>query len=128
MRGWPLTCYLSRMADASQADGVFFRNAAAPRQARGWRRRQRRNPVGAQSARGNGAPGSLRALTETVSGPCKSQAGASTAAGVRTDARRVFCTDCKSKQGIVAKYVSLQRAPHALDIARILRALSRMRA
>jgi hypothetical protein len=67
-------------------------------------------------------------LTETVSGPCKSQAGASTAAGVRTDARRVFCTDCKSKQGIVAKYVSLQRAPHALDIARILRALSRMRA
>jgi hypothetical protein len=23
---------------------VFFRTAAAPRQARGWRRRQRRNP------------------------------------------------------------------------------------
>ena len=43
-------------------------------------------------------------------------------------ARRVFCTDCKSKRAIVAKYVSLQRAPHALDIARILRALSRMRA
>jgi hypothetical protein len=44
-----------------------------------------------------------------------------------TESQRAFRTDCKPKRRISRNDVSFVRAPHMLDIARILRGLNRIR-
>jgi hypothetical protein len=53
--------------------------------------------------------------------------GASRATHASAEARRVFRTDRKSNRAVSRNNVSFVRAPHTLDIGRILRALSRIR-